>query len=129
MSYIFWGFLFGVLSPYMARRFAKFMPATAAYALYRLLWPVKTVSDERKRARKLGDAVADVACEELGKRGVVVSPPRAPRASRRGSASEEPSFGFSAIVKRRTPSPAIFPSSQSSTHHPTEVIPMSRPSE
>ena len=34
----------------MARRFAKFMPATAAYALYRLLWPVKTVSDERKRA-------------------------------------------------------------------------------
>lgn len=50
MSYIFWGFLFGVLIPYMARRFAKFMPATAAYALYRLLWPVKTVSDERKRA-------------------------------------------------------------------------------
>ena len=37
MSYIFWGFLFGVLIPYMARRFAKFMPATAAYALYRLL--------------------------------------------------------------------------------------------
>lgn len=34
----------------MARRFAKFMPATAAYAFYRLLWPVKTVSDERKRA-------------------------------------------------------------------------------
>ena len=34
MSYIFWGFLFGVLIPYMARRFAKFMPATAAYALY-----------------------------------------------------------------------------------------------
>ena len=29
MSYIFWGFLFGVLIPYMARRFAKFMPATA----------------------------------------------------------------------------------------------------
>ncbi|MFR1031882.1 MAG: hypothetical protein ACLSE6_04960 [Alphaproteobacteria bacterium] len=28
MSYIFWGFLFGVLIPYMARRFAKFMPAT-----------------------------------------------------------------------------------------------------
>lgn len=50
MSYIFWGFLFGVLIPYMARRFAKFMPATAAYAFYRLLWPVKTVSDERKRA-------------------------------------------------------------------------------
>ena len=39
MSYIFWGFLFGVLIPYMA-----------AYAFYRLLWPVKTVSDERKRA-------------------------------------------------------------------------------
>lgn len=49
MVYILWGFLFGILIPYMARRFAKFMPATAAYALYRLLWPVKTVSDERKR--------------------------------------------------------------------------------
>lgn len=49
MIYILWGFLYGILIPYMARRFAKFMPATAAYALYRLLWPVKTVSDERKR--------------------------------------------------------------------------------
>lgn len=49
MIYVLWGFLYGILIPYMARRFAKFMPATAAYALYRLLWPVKTVSDERKR--------------------------------------------------------------------------------
>lgn len=50
MLYIVYGFLFGILIPYMARRFAKFMPATAAYALYRLVWPVKTVSDEKKRA-------------------------------------------------------------------------------
>ena len=50
MSYIFWGFLFGVLIPYMARRFAKFMPATAAYALYRLLWPVKTEYHQLKQA-------------------------------------------------------------------------------
>lgn len=49
MVYIFFGFLFGIFIPYMARRFAKFMPATAAYALYRLIWPVKTVSNERKR--------------------------------------------------------------------------------
>lgn len=49
MVYALWGFLFGLLIPYMARRFAKFMPATAAYALYRLVWPVKTVSAEKKR--------------------------------------------------------------------------------
>jgi len=48
MSYIFWSFLFGLLIPYMTRRFAKFMPATAGYALYRLIWPVKTVSNEKK---------------------------------------------------------------------------------
>ena len=49
MFYIFFGFLFGVFIPYMARRFAKFMPATPGYALYRLVWPVKSVSDEKKR--------------------------------------------------------------------------------
>lgn len=52
MVYILWGFLYGLLIPYMARRFAKFMPATMAYALYRLVWPVKTVSSERKRKNR-----------------------------------------------------------------------------
>ena len=50
MLYALSGFIFGLLIPYMARRFAKFMPATAAYALYRLVWPVKRVA-KTKRAQ------------------------------------------------------------------------------
>ena len=41
--------IFGLLIPYMARRFAKFMPATPGYALYRLLWPVKRVKKEKRK--------------------------------------------------------------------------------
>ncbi|MBR1648667.1 MAG: prepilin peptidase [Alphaproteobacteria bacterium] len=41
MIYILEGFIIGLLIPYMARRFAKFMPATPAYALYRLVAPHK----------------------------------------------------------------------------------------
>lgn len=48
MFYAIFGFIFGLLIPYMARRFAKFMPATMAYALYRLIWPVKRVSREKR---------------------------------------------------------------------------------
>ncbi len=44
MFFIISGFIFGALIPYMARRFAKFMPATMGYALYRLIWPTKKVS-------------------------------------------------------------------------------------
>ncbi|MBR1915605.1 MAG: prepilin peptidase [Alphaproteobacteria bacterium] len=44
MMYAVFGFLFGLLIPYMARRFAKFMPATMAYGLYRLVAPTKKVS-------------------------------------------------------------------------------------
>ena len=36
MWYAVYGFVFGMLIPYMARRFSKFMPATMAYAVYRL---------------------------------------------------------------------------------------------
>lgn len=43
MIYAFYGFVFGLLIPYFARRFAKFMPATPGYALYRLVWPTKRV--------------------------------------------------------------------------------------
>ena len=43
MIYAFYGFVFGLLIPYLARRFAKFMPATPAYAIYRILRPVKVV--------------------------------------------------------------------------------------
>lgn len=49
MIYAFYGFIFGLLIPYMARRFAKFMPATPGYALYRLIWPVKRVRREKRR--------------------------------------------------------------------------------
>lgn len=48
MLYALSGFIFGLLIPYMARRFAKFMPATAAYALYRLVWPVKRVAKAKR---------------------------------------------------------------------------------
>ena len=49
MFYTIFGFIFGLLIPYMARRFAKFMPATFAYAIYRLIKPVKTVSKNKKK--------------------------------------------------------------------------------
>lgn len=48
MFYTILGFIFGLLIPYIARRFAKFMPATPAYALYRIIWPVKTVSKNKR---------------------------------------------------------------------------------
>jgi len=49
MLYIISGFLFGILIPYMARRFAKFMPATMAYAIYRLIAPTKKVSRQKRK--------------------------------------------------------------------------------
>ena len=48
MFYIISGFLFGALIPYMARRFSKFMPATMAYALYRLVTPTKKVTKQKR---------------------------------------------------------------------------------
>lgn len=48
MMYVLSGFLFGLLIPYMARRFAKFMPATMAGALYWLVKPRKLVSKQRR---------------------------------------------------------------------------------
>lgn len=49
MIYAIYGLVFGFFIPYMARRFAKFMPATPGYALYRLIWPVKRVSCRKRR--------------------------------------------------------------------------------
>ncbi len=49
MTYILSGFIFGLFIPYMARRFSKFMPATMAYALYRLVAPVKKVSKQKRQ--------------------------------------------------------------------------------
>ncbi len=49
MFYTICGFIFGFLIPYIARRFAKFMPATPAYALYRIIWPVKKVSKNKRQ--------------------------------------------------------------------------------
>lgn len=49
MIYAVYGFLFGILIPFIARRFAKFMPATPAYAIYRILKPVKMVSREKRK--------------------------------------------------------------------------------
>lgn len=41
MIYVAAGFLFGFFIPYIARRFAKFMPATFAYALWQIVFPGK----------------------------------------------------------------------------------------
>lgn len=48
MMYILIGFIFGFFIPYLARRFAKFMPATPAYALYRIFSINKQVSRAKK---------------------------------------------------------------------------------
>lgn len=48
MVYAFYGFLFGFLIPYLSRRFQKFMPATPAYAIYRIFRPNKSVSCAKK---------------------------------------------------------------------------------
>ena len=48
MSYIVIGFIFGFTIPYLARRFAKFMPTTLPYALYRIFKQNKTVSKEKR---------------------------------------------------------------------------------
>ena len=52
MMYIILGLVYGFLIPYMARRFAKFMPATMAYALYRLVAPTKKVSKNKRTESK-----------------------------------------------------------------------------
>jgi prepilin signal peptidase PulO-like enzyme (type II secretory pathway) len=48
MLYIFLGFIFGFTIPYLARRFAKFMPATPGYALYRIFHINKHVSKQKR---------------------------------------------------------------------------------
>jgi len=49
MVYMICGFVWGCLIPYAARRFAKFMPATMAYAIYRLIYPTKVVSRQKRK--------------------------------------------------------------------------------
>ncbi len=49
MNYILIGFIFGFSIPYLARRFSKFMPATFAYALYRIFSINKIVSKEKRQ--------------------------------------------------------------------------------
>jgi prepilin signal peptidase PulO-like enzyme (type II secretory pathway) len=49
MIYALFGLMFGMTIPYLARRFAKFMPATAGYALYRIVWPTKRVSAKKRK--------------------------------------------------------------------------------
>lgn len=50
MIYVLCGFLFGILVPYISRRFEKFMPATFAYALYQTVRPLKTVSPGKRKS-------------------------------------------------------------------------------
>lgn len=53
MIYALYGFVFGLLIPYLARRFAKFMPATFAYAIYRIILPNKIVSRAKRKDNPL----------------------------------------------------------------------------
>lgn len=53
MIYFIAGLFFGSLVPYMARRFSKFMPATPAYALYRIFKPVKRTQKSCKKYDRL----------------------------------------------------------------------------
>lgn len=48
MIYTLVGFILGFSIPYLARRYAKFMPATMAYALYRIFHINKSVSKSKK---------------------------------------------------------------------------------
>ncbi len=48
MTYIIVGFIFGFSIPYLARRFSKFMPATFAYALFRIFRRNKIVSYKKR---------------------------------------------------------------------------------
>lgn len=50
MTYLIIGFIFGFSIPFLARRFSKFMPATFAYALYRIFCINKQVSRSKKQA-------------------------------------------------------------------------------
>ncbi len=53
MIYALYGLIFGLLIPYISRRFEKFMPATPAYGLYRIVRSGKKVSaDKRKKNPK-----------------------------------------------------------------------------
>lgn len=49
MIYALYGLIFGLLIPYFARRFSKFMPATPGYALYRIIKPNKSVNRAKKK--------------------------------------------------------------------------------
>lgn len=49
MLYALYGFIFGMFIPYISRRFQKFMPATFAYGLYRIVKPNKKASSSRRR--------------------------------------------------------------------------------
>lgn len=50
MSYVFCGFVLGFIIPYMARRFAKFMPASAAESVWRLIYSGKRANRQKRFA-------------------------------------------------------------------------------
>ena len=47
--YILGGFIFGLMIPYISRRFAKFMPATPAYALWQIFVGGKKIRGNRNK--------------------------------------------------------------------------------
>lgn len=67
MLYAIYGFVFGLLIPYFARRFAKFMPATPGYALYRIIRPTRRVlHHKRKNNRQYQNLMRKYLMRSLG---------------------------------------------------------------
>ena len=48
MNYVICGFILGFIIPYMARRFAKFMPASAAESIWRLICSGKRIAWQKR---------------------------------------------------------------------------------
>ena len=52
MIYACYGFVLGFVIPYMARRFSKFMPASAAESIWRLVCSVKKSARSKRFANE-----------------------------------------------------------------------------
>lgn len=60
MSYALCGFVWGLFIPYIARRFAKFMPATFAYALFDICHCRFSLQERSRHFCKSDEACAPV---------------------------------------------------------------------
>ena len=67
MLYICLSFIFGLLIPFLARRFSKIMPATPAYIIYRMLKPLKRTPYKRwKNNERYAHLISRFAMRSFG---------------------------------------------------------------